>query len=92
MMCNNPKVGDYVYRHCKPQQPGVIRTVDGKDFHRYFIMVHVQWLDGQITPETTSGLKDFNALIADHEKKLATHKKTLAKLQEMPWTSLKTIG
>jgi hypothetical protein len=74
---NDPKVGQYVYKHCKPQNPGVIVSVDGKDFGGYFMCVHVQWLKAkpgsEVTGETTAGLKDFEALIKDHRKKLNTH-------------------
>jgi ribosomal protein L7/L12 len=83
MIVNDPKVGDYVYRACKPLRPGIIRTVDGKDFGGYFTCIHVQWLDGQVSAETTAGLKDFNALIADHRKKLATHETSLMRLKSL---------
>lgn len=92
MMLNDPKVGDYVYKHCHPLNPGVIVSVDGKDFGGYFMCVHVEWLkptrirsgDGlSITAETTAGLKDFNWLIADHRKKLATHETSLMGLHSI---------
>ncbi len=70
---NNPKVGQYVYKGFRPLNPGIIRTIDGKDFGGHFDCVHVQWLSGLITAETTNGLNDFDALIADHRKKLNTH-------------------
>lgn len=87
MMCNDPKVGDFVYKHCRPMNPGIIRSVDGKDFGGYFICVHVQWLKAkpgqEITAETTKGLKDFRMLLADHRKKLATHEVTLMRLRTL---------
>jgi hypothetical protein len=87
MVVNDPKVGDYVYKACRPLNPGIIRTVDGKDFGGHFVCVHVQWLKAkpgrEIAAETTRGLKDFNALIADHRKKLATHETSLMRLKSM---------
>src|ERR1700675_2957046 len=77
MVVNDPKVGDYVYKHCHPMKPGIILAVLGKDFGGYFTCVRVQWLGEELKPqiETTAALKDFNALIADHRKKLATHER-----------------
>ena|ERR1035438_7636602 len=86
-MVNEPKVGQYVYKHCVPQNPGVIISVDGKDFGGYFTCIHVQWLKAkpgqEITAETTSGLKDFDALIVDHRKKLSTHEANHQRLTNM---------
>jgi hypothetical protein len=85
MMVNDPKVGDFVYRHCYPQKPGIIRAVLGKDFGEYFVCVRVQWLGGEPEGriESTDSLKDFNALIADHRKKLTTHETSLMRLKSL---------
>jgi hypothetical protein len=82
-----PKIGDFVYKHFQPQNPGVIVTVDGKDFDAPFTCVHVQWLKAkpgqEVTAETTAALKDFDTLISDHRKKLWGH--------EANWMRLKTM-
>jgi hypothetical protein len=82
-----PKVGQYVYKHCQPQKPGIIRIVHGKTMSGYFYSVSVQWLDSSrtVTEEDTAGLKDFSALIEDHRKKLNTHESKLALLEKMIW-------
>jgi hypothetical protein len=78
---NVPKVWQTVYKHGTPQKPGVIMSVDSKKSKDF--MVHVKWLDGSITSEFTCGLKDFGALIADHQKKLNTHQHNLRKLKAL---------
>jgi hypothetical protein len=84
---NEPKIGQYVYKHCCPQNPGIIVSVDGKDFGGYFTCVHVRWLTSkpgqEVTAETTAGLKDFEALIADHRKKLNTHEANYRRLNTL---------
>jgi len=45
--------------------------------------VYVQWSDHRVACESVLGLRDFDALIADHQKKLNTHLATLKKLEEL---------
>jgi hypothetical protein len=81
---NDPKVGDFVYKHYHPLKPGIIVAVLGKDFGGYFVCVRVQWLSELSSRiETTAALRDFNALIEDHRKKLATHETTLMRLKSL---------
>jgi len=78
------KVGDYVYKPFKPQKIGkVLEIIKKEDFNsnpkQYGNLVKVHWSDGKIKEETDMYLNNFGRLIADHEKKLATHKATLEK-------------
>lgn len=78
---DKPYVGQVVYRHCLPQSPGRIVEVGAPVRKGYFIEVKVKWLKTQeVTKTDTSYLKDFHSLIQDHEKKLNTHKKMLARV------------
>jgi len=45
--------------------------------------VTIKYLDGTTERRSTLGLKDFRSLIEDHERKLATHHKTLANLEAL---------
>ena len=74
---NNLKVGQHVYRHGLPLNAGTIVEVYP------YGAVKVLWSNGDALSEWTLGLRDFDALIADHEKKLSTHRATLAKLEQM---------
>jgi len=84
---NDPKIGDYIYKHCRPLNPGVIVSVDGFDYGMIFKIVHVQWLKAkpgqEISCMSTAGLRDFSALIADHRKKLNTHERALMGLHSI---------
>lgn len=86
-----PEIGDFVYKAFRPQTPGkAIEIIEGpthvagtgkiwKEADR----VRIKWINGEITIENSLFLKDFRALIADHEKKLATHRSKLAKLESL---------
>jgi hypothetical protein len=81
---NKPEVGTLVYLPFSPVTIGVItelrevanplpRNPDHKDTEAW-----VTWLNGKLKGGVWHGfswrLSDFDALIADHEKKLATHR------------------
>jgi len=87
-------VGTLVYRYGSPQKTGKIielihrrdSTVGGgqKARRRIFAVVKVKWLkDGEEQVIEEQQLKDFRELIADHERKLKTHKKMLKRLEAM---------
>jgi hypothetical protein len=84
------KVGDYVYKPFQPQKPGkVINTyVTRKKYDNGNIIDYlyctVNFLDGKQEDIWELRLKSFDALIADHKKKLSTHLITLAKLNALP--------
>jgi len=80
---NKPELGDRVYRHCRPLQPGIITEINSPDFGGHFMCVHVQWLNGEKTAETTASLKSFDALVVETRKKLATHEATLMRLKTL---------
>lgn len=75
----NDLIGRRVYRSHNPLNAGIIlNEVEGEP--GYF---NVKWLDGTTQIASCLSLKDFDSLIRDHEKKLLTHRKTLAKLHQM---------
>ena len=76
---NKPEVGMYVYEPYCPVRAGVITAVLGKTPYDY--KIRVLWLSGEITEVVSNCLKDFDTLIEDHRKKLATHLKTLDRLK-----------
>ena len=80
---NDPKVGQHVYRHGLPLKAGTIIEV------YLYGSVRILWVSGETTLEWTLELRDFDALIADHQKKLNTHLQTLKKLEEL-WPNLST--
>lgn len=45
--------------------------------------VEVAWHSGKVTIEDSFHLSDFNALIADHQKKLNTHTSKIPRLQSL---------
>jgi hypothetical protein len=51
--------------------------------YKCFYNVRVQWIDGSVQETDTCSLKDFDALIADHQKKLSTHLAALKKLETL---------
>ena len=83
------EVGAYVYKHGRPSRAGVVtkmpvvvtrQTLIGEVA---FKAAAVSWVDGTTSDEILSHLNLFDALIADHEKKLATHSKTRLKLDKL---------
>lgn len=80
--------GSRVYRHCRPMNPGIVQKMIGIKRQTNvgeveFKGVIVKWLNGTETEEFLTGLKMFDQLIAEHEKKLATHKATAEKLKKL---------
>lgn len=78
-----PFVGQRVYQIGSPQKAGII--VSFISVGKYFDDVKVLWLNGTTEAVSTSWVRDFDSLIADHLKKLDTHldrKKKLDKLAE----------
>lgn len=87
------EVGRRVYQPFRPSHAGVItevihqepRTVTSRKGSDYDYtpppIVKVRWVDGLITEVPSLSLQDFDALIEDHEQKLATHLATKAKLE-----------
>jgi hypothetical protein len=82
-----PEVGDFVYKAYTPQSAGkVIRIIEGQMRTTTFKEppgAEIKWINGTTTIENVLSLRDFRSLIADHEKKLETHKKTLSKLEDL---------
>lgn len=64
----------YVYKSYEPQRIGKIVGIDPIN-DRWEVL----WQDGSYTKEIPGSLKSFDGLIADHEKKLNTHKTNLLK-------------
>ena len=94
----SPKVGKFVYRPYGAQNPGKIKKILPKgtpltkgtlDYGTIKIPirsnspVEVAWIDGTTTIEDAEHLSDFDALIADHQKKLNTHTSKLPALQKL---------
>jgi hypothetical protein len=83
IVVNEPRVGQRVYKHARPQVAGVIKKVLGLRDHATTWRVRVKWLNGSEEELDSWNLKDFDALIADHEKKLQTHLATKKKLEAL---------
>ena len=90
----NPAVGQLVYKSFSPAQAGKIVEVIGKEWYLdahqnrqefpSFWLVKVRWIkDGIITEISTRGLEDFEGLIMNHQRKLNTHLKMKARLEEL---------
>lgn len=79
---NAPKVDMYVYMPYGANKPGKIKKILAGNKSQ-FCQVEVAWVDGSITTEEAYHLSDFNALIADHQKKLNTHTSKLPILQAL---------
>jgi hypothetical protein len=86
-----PEVGDFVYKAYTPQTAGkVIRIIEGQmrtalngNTFKEPPKAEIKWLNGTTTILSVLSLQDFRGLIADHEKKLETHRKTLSRLEEL---------
>ena len=90
------RLGMFVYPHMNPMRAGVVVKIHGMGNYppcesgpyRGVVSerpddVTIKYLDGTTERRSTLGLKDFRSLIEDHERKLATHHKTLAKLEAL---------
>ena len=75
----DPEVGDVIYVHA--QKPGKIIAIFSNSHGDQCIAI--QWIDGTRDVITAKRVKDFNALIKDHEKKLRTHLGNLLKVLKM---------
>lgn len=77
-------VGVAVYQAFVPQKPGVIIEFVGMRQYgpnlRAFPVVRVVWINGTQIDVDMGRLNDFDALIADHAKKLRGHKASRLKL------------
>ena len=89
-------VGDFVYEPYSPQRPGKVMRIVGAGSTTIDIdggvgtipplvlssndYVEVKFLNGKTKQISMMHLADFNALIADHQKKLQTHQSKLSKL------------
>ena len=88
---HRPKVGDFVYLAYTPQSPGkviritegVVRTAPSGNTYKEPPTAEIKWLKGKTTIVSVLGLRNFRTLISDHEKKLETHRRTLAKLEAL---------
>jgi hypothetical protein len=77
-----PKLGQFVYRTGQPLNAGrVVGTVE--EFKTGTQRALVYWLAGNVETVNLTSLRDLQALIDDHQKKLDTHKSTLEKLKNM---------
>lgn len=92
----NPKVGSLVYKPYEPNNPGKVKKVLNPNTSltnpniilpsghlisiKTQLPVEVAWFNGGITIEASEHLHDFDALIAEHQKKLNTHTSKLPQL------------
>ena len=77
-------LGSFVYQPYEPQKAGIvisIRVRQRRPETRKFYSYVCRRPDG--TEFETDVVKDFRQLIADHERKLSTHRKLLSRLEEM---------
>lgn len=72
-----PNVGDFCYKPFRPSVAGKVVEV----INEYHVIV--QWIDGSKSEHLCTTLNDFNALIEDHRKKLATHEAMLERLKAL---------
>ncbi len=90
------QVGDYVYEPYAPQNLGKVMKLVGAGITKIDIggsisplvyrsndYVEIKFLNGKIKQISMSHLADFNALIADHQKKLQTHTSKLPILAKL---------
>jgi hypothetical protein len=92
------KVGDYVYEPYRPQKPAKVIANLGDAFvfngKRSFLneswnsagvtsLLEIKFLNGTTKKCLSIYLLSFKALIADHEKKLNTHKSKLKDLANL---------
>jgi hypothetical protein len=85
------EIGDFVYKAYQPQTPGkVVRVIEGEErFNstgktwKISDRAEIKWIDGTTSIVDMLSLNDFRRLIADHEKKLSTHRLKLTKLEQL---------
>lgn len=83
----NAVPGMMVYRFGKPLKVGIVQQM--KTLQRICMDnstmpvkgAIVKWMDGTVTDERLTGLQNFQALIEDTARKLATHRATLKKVK-----------
>jgi len=91
MMREKFEIGHIVYEGHKPQRFGkVVEILDeGPPFKAtpqhitQDVFYKVRWKDGSETVEWRLNVKSLSGLIADHERKIETHKRNLAKAMEL---------
>jgi len=85
----NLKVGDYVYKYGTPQTPGKILSLTTKNSPKgsmhisKWVCAEVKWINGKVEGWNVNNLRNFDTLIAEHEKKLKTHRDKLPKLEAL---------
>jgi len=82
MIGKDAKAGSFVYMPYLPQNPGKIISLNTPDKYGNR-SVNVKWLDGKTSQHKAYNLKSFDALIADHKKKLKTHTSKLPALKKL---------
>lgn len=78
---NNPKVGDVVYQAFSPKKAGKIVKLLEEPTRTSFWKVRVKYVNGNEEDLSAHSLNCFKTLIADHERKLQTHRDTLARIE-----------
>ena len=76
-------VGTKVYPHCRPLKAGVVTKVYPPTATSKAEAVDVLWLDGTSEHLSELGLKRFDTLLEDTERKFRTHSKTNERLNEL---------
>jgi hypothetical protein len=80
----NPRIGQLVYPSYTPQKVGVITKLEKFTARGGYEdwKVTVETLKGTIKYDSCMSLKDFNALVADHRKKIETIEGYVDKLEK----------
>lgn len=81
-------VGQLVYLHYTPRRAGKVIAVHDRGSYDKGggskpADLSVRWLDGSVSVVSELGVADFRDLIAGHEKKLATHRAALTRLEAL---------
>jgi hypothetical protein len=79
----NLTAGTKVYPHCRPLKAGVVVKVYPATAVSKAESVDVKWLDGSHEHLSELGLKRFDQLLEDTERKFRTHSKTNERLNEL---------
>lgn len=80
---NGTVVGAFVYESYTPAKCGVVIADLGPMNGGYFHLLRVKTIKGEIQDINSGRLNDYDALIADHEKKLAGHLDRINKLKKI---------